>query len=49
MSTLVAEISSGFNFSVSENQQMVAQMVKDFAEKHIRPNVIQWTKSRFSR
>jgi alkylation response protein AidB-like acyl-CoA dehydrogenase len=33
---------SGFNFSVSENQQMVRGMVKDFAEKNIRPNVMEW-------
>ncbi len=32
----------GFNFSVSENQQMISKMVKDFAEKHIRPNVMEW-------
>ena len=33
---------SGFNFSVSENQQMVRGMVRDFAEKHIRPHVMEW-------
>ncbi|MDB5020712.1 MAG: acyl-CoA dehydrogenase domain protein [Pedobacter sp.] len=32
----------GFNFSVSENQQMVRGMVKDFAEKNIRPHVMEW-------
>jgi alkylation response protein AidB-like acyl-CoA dehydrogenase len=32
----------GFNFSVSENQQMVRGMVKDFAEKYIRPHVMEW-------
>lgn len=26
----------------TENQQMVAQMARDFAEKHIRPHVMQW-------
>ncbi|WP_368045662.1 acyl-CoA dehydrogenase [Mucilaginibacter sp. BT774] len=30
------------DFSVSENQQMVGQMAKDFAEKHIRPHVMEW-------
>ena len=30
------------NFEISENQQMIAQMVKDFAEKEIRPNLNQW-------
>jgi alkylation response protein AidB-like acyl-CoA dehydrogenase len=33
---------TGLNFSMSENQQMVAQMVKDFAERHIRPHVMEW-------
>ncbi|MEZ4938275.1 MAG: acyl-CoA dehydrogenase family protein [Crocinitomicaceae bacterium] len=30
------------NFSRTENQQMIAQMVRDFAEKEIRPNLNQW-------
>ncbi|MDO3625905.1 acyl-CoA dehydrogenase [Mucilaginibacter sp. BT774] len=33
---------TGIDFSVSENQQMVGQMAKDFAEKHIRPHVMEW-------
>lgn len=47
MHTLIAETATGFNFSMSENQQMVAQMVKDFAEKNIRPNVMQWDEEQF--
>ncbi len=34
--------SSGYDFSVSESQQMVIQMVRDFADKHIRPHVMEW-------
>ncbi|MCA0426688.1 MAG: acyl-CoA dehydrogenase [Bacteroidetes bacterium] len=30
------------NFDQTENQKMVAQMVRDFAEKHIRPYVMEW-------
>lgn len=30
------------NFDQTENQKMVAQMVRDFAEKHIRPNIMEW-------
>ena len=30
------------DFQPSENQQMIKQMVKDFAEKEIRPNVMKW-------
>ncbi|MBW4890864.1 acyl-CoA dehydrogenase family protein [Mucilaginibacter sp. HMF5004] len=37
-----AEVSTGYDFSMGENQRMVAQMVKDFAEKHIRPHVMEW-------
>jgi alkylation response protein AidB-like acyl-CoA dehydrogenase len=33
------------NFDVSENQLMIEQMVKDFAEKEIRPNVMTWDES----
>lgn len=33
---------TGLDFSVSENQQMVGQMAKDFAEKHIKPHVMEW-------
>lgn len=30
------------NFSRNENQQMVEQMVKDFAEREIRPKMMEW-------
>lgn len=33
---------TGFNFSPSENQLMIRSMVKDFAEKNIRPHVMEW-------
>ena len=33
------------NFDISENQSMIEQMVKDFAEKEIRPNVMKWDES----
>jgi len=33
---------TGIDFSISENQQMVGQMAKDFAEKHIKPHVMEW-------
>jgi len=41
MSSTSNEISS-LNFMPTENQQMVAQMARDFAEKHIRPHVMEW-------
>ncbi len=42
MQTITAPESSGMNFSLSENQQMIITMVRDFAEKHIRPHVMEW-------
>jgi alkylation response protein AidB-like acyl-CoA dehydrogenase len=30
------------NFEINENQKMIAQMVRDFAEKEIRPNMKKW-------
>ncbi len=30
------------NFNETENQKMIREMVKDFAEKEIRPNVMKW-------
>ena len=30
------------NFEKNENQLMISQMVRDFAEKEIRPNMMQW-------
>lgn len=32
----------GMNFEPTENQQMIAQMVRDFSEKNIRPFVMEW-------
>ncbi len=33
------------NFQVTENQKMIASMVRDFGEKHIRPYVMEWDES----
>ncbi len=30
------------NFATTENQTMIAQMVRDFAEKNIRPHLMEW-------
>lgn len=32
----------GYNFSISENQELIRKMVSDFAEKNIRPHVMEW-------
>jgi alkylation response protein AidB-like acyl-CoA dehydrogenase len=36
------ENSLGFSFAATENQMMIRRMVKDFAEKNIRPHVMEW-------
>ena len=33
------------DFSISEDQEMVTGMVRDFAEKHIRPKMMEWDES----
>ena len=30
------------NFEYNETQRMIADSIKDFAEQHIRPNVMEW-------
>ena len=35
------------NFSKYENQEMITQMVRDFAEKEIRPHMMKWDESQF--
>ena len=32
-------------FTENENQKMIAQMVRDFADKHIRPQLMEWDES----
>ncbi len=33
------------NFDLNENQMMISQMVKDFGEREIRPNIMKWDES----
>lgn len=33
------------NFSLSENQKMIAEMIRDFGELHIRPKMMEWDES----
>ncbi|HPI78892.1 MAG TPA: acyl-CoA dehydrogenase family protein [Cyclobacteriaceae bacterium] len=43
--TTIAEPLVGVNFEESENQQMIAQMVRDFGELEIKPNIMDWDES----
>lgn len=42
---MMTEAPYALGFDLSEGQQMMAQMVKDFGEKHIRPNIMKWDES----
>lgn len=42
---MIKEAPVALGFDLSEGQQMMAEMVKDFAEKHIRPNIMKWDES----
>ena len=38
---------SGLNFNESENQGLIRNMVRDFAEKHIRNRVMEWDETQY--
>lgn len=42
MQTITAPDLNGMNFNLTENQTMIVGMARDFAEKHIRPHVMEW-------
>ena len=33
------------DFELNENQKMITQMVRDFADKNIRPRIMEWDES----
>jgi alkylation response protein AidB-like acyl-CoA dehydrogenase len=42
---VLEEYKTGINFNSSENEKMIAQMVKDFGAKEIRPKMMEWDES----
>ena len=36
---------SAMSFGMTENQKMIAETVRDFAEKHIKPKMMEWDES----
>ena len=42
---VMTETAAGINFDSSENEKMIAQMVRDFGAKEIRPNIMEWDES----
>lgn len=47
MEPILEDAPRSFDFSYNENQKMVWQMAKDFAEKHIRPHVMEWDEAQY--
>jgi alkylation response protein AidB-like acyl-CoA dehydrogenase len=43
--TTTAELPASLTFADSENQQMIAQMVRDFGAREIAPHVMKWDES----
>ncbi|MEO0896884.1 MAG: acyl-CoA dehydrogenase family protein [Bacteroidota bacterium] len=43
--TLIQEASSGLDFNYSENQQMIADMIRRWGEEHLRPVVMKYDES----
>ncbi|MEM7107494.1 MAG: acyl-CoA dehydrogenase family protein [Bacteroidota bacterium] len=45
MEAIVEENRTTFGFEESENQVMIAQMIRDFAEREIKPDMMEWDES----
>src|ERR1700758_3440062 len=40
--TLLTESATGLNFSLNENQVMIADMIRKFGKEHILPKMMEW-------
>ncbi|BAU55442.1 acyl-CoA dehydrogenase [Mucilaginibacter gotjawali] len=47
MDSLLTDLPAGYDFSISDHQKMIGQTAKDFAEKHIRPHVMEWDEAQY--
>jgi alkylation response protein AidB-like acyl-CoA dehydrogenase len=47
MAAIATEPTTGMNFEPSESQIMIAQSVRDFAEREIRPNIMKWDEEQY--
>jgi alkylation response protein AidB-like acyl-CoA dehydrogenase len=43
--SVLAEQATGMNFAVSENQSMIADMIRKFGKDHIQPKMMEWDES----
>ncbi|MFM9839831.1 MAG: acyl-CoA dehydrogenase family protein [Cyclobacteriaceae bacterium] len=42
---VMTEPMTGINFSETENQKMIAQMIRDFGDREIKPKMMEWDES----
>jgi len=42
---VMEEATTGISFDSSENEKMIAQMVRDFGAREMRPNIMEWDES----
>ncbi|WP_155210502.1 acyl-CoA dehydrogenase [Fulvivirga aurantia] len=45
MQAVAEQTNTGISFEETENQKMIAQMVRDFGEKEIKPHMMEWDES----
>ena len=45
MSSTLLEHGAGMNFQMTENQQMIADMIRKFGKEHIYPKMMEWDES----
>ncbi len=41
----IVESANSLNFDTTENQRMITDMIRDFGNKHIKPNIMDWDES----
>jgi alkylation response protein AidB-like acyl-CoA dehydrogenase len=44
---VMTEPMSGISFNETENQKMIAQMIRDFGEREIKPKMMEWDESQY--
>jgi alkylation response protein AidB-like acyl-CoA dehydrogenase len=43
--TAISDSETRMNFNTTENQEMIAQTIRDFGERHIKPHMMEWDES----
>src|SRR5580698_10599275 len=45
--TIHTDTDTSMNFDYNENQKMIIQSIRDFAEREIRPNLMKWDEEQY--